>query len=210
MKQHYYITGVDGVGKTTQMDRLEAKLAETHDVKRVWLRFPVLFSFPLLVYARLFGYTKYQTVDGVRVGAWEFYRSRLLKTLFPWTQLLDTLIIGFFKVQIPRLQGKTLLFERYALDILVDVMVALGTNSLHKKLVGKLFLGLLPERTRVTILDAPEDVIRQRRPDLRYDTALQPRLYLFRDLTAEFAFHKVNASQPVDAVTANLVAELAC
>jgi len=174
VRRHYYITGVDGIGKTTQVNRLERRLANerTH---RVWLRFPFVISLPLLVYARFFGFTRYEVFDGVRVGAWEFHRSALLRTLFPITQYLDTVLLSIGKVWVPLLLGRTMLFERYALDVMVDMMVATGRPALHRGLLGYLFTRLIPRHTVVVILDAPVKQLRSRRPDLKHDRLMEAR-----------------------------------
>src|SRR5690606_13315753 len=99
-------------------------------VDRVWIRFPAVISFPLLVYARVRGFTRYETTDGIRVGAWEFHRSNFLRRVFPFAQYIDTVLLSIPVVWIPQLLGLTIVFERYAVDILVDLMVAIGDPSL--------------------------------------------------------------------------------
>jgi len=200
MKRHYYITGVDGIGKTTQVDRLEQRLAKVAPTHRVWLRFPVLFSFPFLVYARLFGFTRYAVIDGVRVGAWEFHRSSLLTVLFPWVQLIDTIIYSLPKVWWPLLRGKTLLFERYALDILVDLMAATGNFQLHTHLIGQLFLNLIPKGTQIIILDAPIAEIRKRRADLEHDPAIIRRVQAYQKLAHHLNLKVVAAHRSITEV----------
>lgn len=203
MTRHYYITGIDGIGKTTQVDLLQQQLVgqRTH---RVWLRFPMICSLPLLIYARLTGLTRYETFDGVRVGAWEFYRSPILRTLFPFTQYLDTFIISVAKVWIPLLLGKTLLFERFALDVLVDVMVATRRDTLHTSLLGRLYIRLIPQRTLVVIMKAPVETVRQRRADLHSDPLIEQRAATFEDITHHFGYAAVQADQPIHEVAASI------
>lgn len=208
MSRHYYITGVDGIGKTTQVDRLERHLSDrrTH---RVWLRFPIVLSLPLLVYARLFGFTCYETFDGVRVGAWEFHRSALLRTLFPIAQYVDTVLHSIGKVWLPMMRGRTLLFERYAIDVLVDTMVATGQSSLYQGLLGNLFLRLVPRRTHIVILDAPVPQIRQRRRDLLHDPAIEARARAYVDVARHLRCSVIPAEDAVDVVEASIREEVA-
>lgn len=204
MTRHIYITGADGVGKTTQVDRLEARLRQSTTVNRVWLRFPVVTSLPLLLYARLFGYTRYRVVEGVRVGAWEFHRSRLLRSVFPWAQYFDTLVHAGLKVYLPLLRGQRLLFERYALDVLVDLMVAIGDYNLHRRPVGRLLLRLVPKQTHVVILDAPEEVIRDRRADVRHDPVLDARLQAYRALARDLFLLRIISLESIELVAAQI------
>jgi hypothetical protein len=102
-----YITGSDGTGKTTQAHLLLEYLKNSGvNVQHLWLRFPFFFSLPLLAYARIRGYSYYEEKDGYRQGYWEFYRSRILRTLFAWVLLLDAAIATFRKVTLPLLAGK--------------------------------------------------------------------------------------------------------
>jgi Cdc6-like AAA superfamily ATPase len=85
-----YIAGCDGTGKTTQSDMLIRYLrAEGEKVVHRWLRNPFFLSLPFLVYARIRKYSWYETVDGNRYGYWDFRRSRILRTVFPWFLLVD-------------------------------------------------------------------------------------------------------------------------
>ena len=203
MTPHYYITGIDGIGKTTQVDLLEKRLANqrTH---RVWLRFPIVFSLPLLVYARLAGFTRYETFDGVRVGAWEFHRSALLRTLLPITQYLDTVLLSVGRVRIPLLLGRTLLFERYALDVLVDAMVATGRANLHQGHLGRLFIQLVPRNTHIVIMDAPVDQVRQRRPDLKRDAVMESRALAYADIARHRGYTVIRADQTIGDVETSI------
>jgi len=195
MNRHIYVTGIDGVGKTTQVDRLVSRLTPQFRMRRVWLRFPVLVSLPLLVYARIRGHTVYTTDGGVRVGSWEFQDSRLLRSCFPWAQLIDTVLLGAARTCLPRLLGYTLVFERYALDVLVDVMAATKDMTLHRRPVGLCFAALVPKGTRVVILDAPVGEVRLRRADLRIDPALETRARIYRGLAQHHRVRLIDASQ---------------
>src|SRR5687767_9986185 len=97
-----YLTGCDGTGKTTQADLLCAWLKQRSiQPRRVWLRFPFIFSLPLLAYARWRRLSWYEVVEGVRHGYWDFRTSILLKALFPWCLLLDAALAAVVKVYLP-------------------------------------------------------------------------------------------------------------
>src|SRR5690606_7632578 len=157
-------------------------------------------SLPLLIYARLSGFTRYEIIDGVRIGAWEFYRSPLLRFCFPLTQLVDTVLLSIPKVWIPLLFGKNLLIERFALDVLVDVMVATRQDAFHMSRLGRLFIRLVPKGTRVVLLQAPAEAIRRRREDLRSDPQLEQRARASEDLAIHQGYVQVHADQPISEV----------
>jgi glycosyltransferase involved in cell wall biosynthesis len=85
-----YLCGNDGTGKTTQARLLVAAL-EVRGIpaRYVWLRFPQLFSIPVLALSRALGVTRYETVSGKRTGRWEFHRARWLALVLLWTQVVD-------------------------------------------------------------------------------------------------------------------------
>jgi thymidylate kinase len=180
-----YIAGCDGTGKTTQAEILTERLrAQGVQVQRVWLRFPFCFSLPLLAYARWRGLSWYEQNAGVRHGYWDFRRSRLLRLLLPWTLLFDATLAGLFKIHLPMRRGKTVVCERFVLDILADLAVAFGDPALARRIPGRLYLGLLPRNSRLFILDADEATLRRRREDLATDRKLSEKLAAFREIAA--------------------------
>jgi len=178
-----YITGCDGTGKTTQarliMERLRAEGVEP--VHR-WLRYPFLLSVPLLAYARWRGYSWYEKSGDVRHGYWDFRRSPLLQIFLPWTLLLDALLTALIKVYLPLALGRTIVCERFVLDMLVDMSVAFGDSELYRRLPGRLYPLLLPRRSAIAILDLDAETVRDRRKDLRIDWRLDTKLNTYRRL----------------------------
>jgi hypothetical protein len=205
-----YVTGADGVGKTTQVDRLEARLRALggRPVRRVWLRFPVLLSAPLLAYARLTGLTRYEHVAGHRVGAWRFSGSRVMTSVFPWAQWLDTLVLSLPRLWWPLLRGERLLIERHAIDVLVDLMTALEDPNLPERPVGRRILALVPRDTIVVILDAPYETVRARRVELDADPMLESRLLAFRALAALRGCAVIDGDRAPEIVERELWAEV--
>src|SRR5690606_9788348 len=109
-----YITGCDGTGKTTQANLLLKHLeAAGGRPRHLWLRFPFFLTLPLLVYARLRGFSWYEEHDGVRQGYWNFRRSWVLRTLFPWVLLVDATLAAVVKVHLPLWMGRTIVCERF-------------------------------------------------------------------------------------------------
>lgn len=180
-----YLAGCDGTGKTTQAEILLAEL-KSLGVKagHLWLRFPFCFCRPLLAYARWRGFSWYEEIDGTRHGYWDFRGSWLLRVVFPWLLLLDAALFSIAKVHLPLRLGKTIVCERFVLDTLVDLSLALNDPRFPSRRPGKLYPALLPGRATVAILDLEARTVRERRPDLQGDRRLEARLETYRQLAA--------------------------
>jgi thymidylate kinase len=194
-----YLSGCDGAGKSTQARLLLARLESLgRRPRHLWLRFPFLLSLPLLAYARWRGYSWYEQAGAARHGYWDFGRSWPLRALLPWVLLLDALLAALRKVYIPLWLGRTIVCERFALDTLVDLSVALGDPGLHRRLPGRLYLRLIPRGAALIVLDLDAETIRARRTDLQADRRLETRLDVFRRLGAERSFQVLSSKAPVD------------
>lgn len=180
-----YLAGCDGTGKTTQAQLLLADL-QARQVKagRLWLRFPFFFCLPLLAYARWRGCSWYEEMGGTRHGYWGFRGSWLLRVIFPWLLLLDAALFTIAQVYLPLRLGKTIVCERFVLDMLVDLSLALDDPGFPGRLPGKLYPALLPRRATIAVLDLDARTIRRRRSDLQGDKRLEARLEAYRQLAA--------------------------
>jgi hypothetical protein len=180
-----YLAGCDGTGKTTQAEILLAELkALKVKADRLWLRFPFFFCLPLLAYARWRGSSWYEDTGESRHGYWDFRGSWLLRVVFPWLLLLDAALFTIAKVYLPLYLGKTIVCERFVLDTLVDLSLAMDDLGFPGRHPGKLYPALLPGRATIAILDLDVRTIRRRRPDLLGDKRLEARLEAYRQLAA--------------------------
>jgi thymidylate kinase len=192
------LIGPDGVGKSTFVQQfIESVNAEGGKAQRVWLRFPHVVSIPILVYCRLAGLSYFFEREGVRYGVWEMWRSRWITRLFPWFQLIDTALSLILKVHIPLRLGRTIVCDRFVHDVLVDTMIGIGDDQLHERLVGQLFLRLVPGRAEVVCIDAPAEVTFERRPELKHDAPWQTRRALYRQLSEAVGIPIVDNSRSI-------------
>lgn len=183
----YYIAGPDGSGKSTHLEALREGLAAAGITGvHIWLRSPKLLSKPLLLFCRLAGFTRYETVEGIRTGTHDFYRSKLISWKYPWLQYLDMRIYMYLKVK-RRFKARSVnvFLDRYVLDTLADLMVDTRRFDLHKKPVGRLFLKLMPPLESIVILDAEEEVMRKRKRDVSVDPNVAFKLKAFRTLAQD-------------------------
>ena len=196
-----YITGADGTGKSTQAQLLIHNLEGLGiRCRHLWLRFPFFFSFPLLAFARWRGYSWHEVNEEVDHGYWNFSRSRVMRKLFPWVLLFDASLAALGKIYLPLFFGATIVCERFVLDMLVDLSVALQDPYLSFHLPGRLFLRLMPDNTKIIILDLNKDTICSRRPDLIFDHALTSRLEAYRLLANQLKLPIIDSHQSINMV----------
>lgn len=192
MSRIYYITGPDGSGKTTYIKELEKKFIEQGvSVKHIWIRSPKIFSKPLMVFCRLVGLTKYKIIDGVKYGKHEFYKSKFVSWLFPILQLLD-FYIKWFLIRRRISKQDILLFDRFSIDTLVDLMVDTRRMDLHTTILGKAFLKFVPQGTEIYVMDVDESVIRLRKKDTLYDEHLCAKIEAYRIVSRELGLSIIN------------------
>lgn len=187
-----YIAGPDGIGKTTYLKNIEEDLkSQGKKTKHVWIRSPKITSKPLMAYCRLTGLTKYKTIDKVSYGIHEFYKSKFVSWIFPKLQLID------FKIKWKSERKKILvdeivLFDRFSLDTLADLMVDTHRMDLHKTSVGESFINMLPENIKLIILHVDEDVIRSRKKDTLYDETLATKIKVYQILSKDLGLKVID------------------
>jgi len=179
-----YITGTDGSGKTTFLNDIESKLSVA--TKHIWIRSPKITSKPLMVYCRLVGITTYKTIDGIKYGKHEFYKSNFVSWLFPILQLIDFKIKWYFQKRKIK-PDEILLFDRFSLDTLADLMVDTKRLDLHKTSIGKAFINMIPQNTKVLIPMVDEDTIRNRKKDTLHDEHLADKINVYSILSKDLA-----------------------
>jgi len=183
---NYYLTGPDGSGKTTYLKEIEELLNKREEqTQHIWIRSPKIFSKPLMGFCRLVGLTKYDYIDGIKYGGHQFYRSKFISWLFPFLQLIDFYIKWLFQKRLIK-NNITILFDRFVLDTLADLMVDTHRFDLHKTWVGKQFLKLMDKDFKIIVLKVDENIIKARKLDTKHDpnTAIKNEIYalLAKDL----------------------------
>lgn len=205
-----YLAGVDGTGKTTQARAILAMFRQQNiPVRYVWLRFPRLFSVPFLIYARWRGYSHREWVNGHQHGYWNFSHSWLMSTLFPWILWLDTVLLTLIKVYLPLRLGYTLVCDRFVVDILADLMTGLDDLRFDERIPGRLFLDLLPQWTKVVILDLDTETVRQRSPELKGDRSHAQRRKVYLELARRHCLPILSTAPSIEAIRVRLIDEIA-
>lgn len=187
-----YITGADGSGKTTFLNDIESELISQEKVaKHIWIRSPKILSKPLMAYCRLKGLTKYKTINGVVYGKHEFYKSAFVSWLFPILQLFDFTIKWFIESKGIK-SNEILLFDRFSLDTLADLMVDTNRLDLHKTWIGRSFINLIPINTTILIPIVSEDIIRNRKKDTLHDDHLKKKIEVYNILVKDLKIKSID------------------
>ncbi len=181
------LCGVDGSGKTTQLNLLANHLKEsTTKVRTIWFRWPVLLSYPFLGVCRLLGYTKWVTIQrsNIRVAERRFYLNKALAKLWPWFFVTDVFVHSFIHIIIPLRQGYLILCDRYVLDILVDLICDTKDISLLRRLPGRMLLSSVPKNSNFLLIDVDEKTAFERKPDIPNLDYLRERRVLYLKLAS--------------------------
>lgn len=196
------IIGVDGVGKTTHAHKLLNLLRNKNiTCKYTWFRFFHFFSLPLLAVCRLTGLTVYEGEGTKRVGKHEFYKSKIVSFIYPWILFIDILPMYFIKIYIPlKFLGYTIISDRFIYDTLVDLMIDTNDFKLYNKLIGKLFLRLIPQDTQTILIDLDESIIRNRRTDLLHDKSLRLRRDVYFMISKEFGIPTIKNNLDIEMI----------
>jgi thymidylate kinase len=200
-----YLSGNDGTGKTTQARLLVSDLKRRGiRVRYVWLRFPQLVSLPILALSRALGTTTYRTVNGQRVGHWDFRRAKWLAKALLWSQVVDATLFRIAKVDLATRSGTTVVLDRFVLDILVDIAAAADDDAMLDGTAARRLRRLAWTAT-TAVLDGDPARLQHRRLDLLGDPLLERRAALYRQLALLANLPTIDADRPKDEVYAAIV-----
>jgi dTMP kinase len=202
------ICGIDGSGKTTQIELLEKYLKwKGFGVKRVWFRWPAFLSYPFLAICRLLGYTKWKTVSrsNTKYAERRFYMNRALARLWPWFFTLDVLINSMLKIKAPRILGYAILCDRFIPDIMVDLMCEIKDRQLPKRIVGRVLLSLVPKDSKLIIIDVTEGTGYKRKHDIPSMDYLKERRRIYLTLAKALSIPIVNGEMGTVDVHINIL-----
>ncbi len=179
------ISGIDGSGKSTIVDKLEKTLQERgYRTYTPWLRYNHYSTRAVFALAKLLGLYNYDTLNGVRIATYhEFSRSRLVSILFIVATFIDTLLASALKVYFPAyILRRTVICDRWVPDILVDIAIDTGKKGLEKGFVWKLFWRLVPPGANAFIIMRGHREVLDCREENRINRNFEARFNLYKDL----------------------------
>jgi thymidylate kinase len=193
-----YLCGIDGSGKTTQVDIISNCLANRnipHTI--VWLRWVALVSYPFLALCRLLGYTAWKVnKNSVRYPEHYFYRNKAVSRIWVLIFTVDMLLHAIVRVRIPLMMKRTVLCDRFVLDSLVDLACETKNKDLFESRIGRLLISILPRRCLVIMLDVSEQEAIRRKRDIPSIEYLEGRRELYFNLASNLGVPILDGNKP--------------
>ena len=194
--------GIDGSGKTSLCNFLKDHYEKKgYKTTLVWLRFNHLFSKPILFIGRILKLTKYEYVNKTRVGYHHFYRNKVLAHFFVVFQLFDT-FLAYLRFIFFNLNKKNmvLIIDRYVYDILIDLIIDTRILNLQENLYGKLFIKLIPFKSKNILLHRNQELLFRARPENKYDKNFNRKFELYKKLSKNKTIIEINNNKNLNAM----------
>ena len=179
LNKSIYLIGTDGSGKTTYIKKIQKKY--NINFEYIWIRSPKIFSKPLMLICRIFRLTNYKYINNVKFGKHSFEKSKFVSHVYPYLQLLDFKIIWYLK-KIFIQNNKNMIFDRFSIDTLADIMVSTKKMHLHKTWVGRQFVKSIPENTILLNIYVNEKNIKKRKFDTKFDDNIKLKIKVYKIL----------------------------
>src|SRR6266568_2553299 len=146
-------SGIDGSGKTTQVKLLESRLKQNGiPTVSMWSRWRPLLSLPLLQVLRWSGQLRVHKKDYLSTVEFQEPKNEGVASLWCFATQLENFLKTSLKISLPLALGRTVVCDRYTLDLLVDGMSDLHDSPTKLRLGFKL-LNLLPKPDRAFLID---------------------------------------------------------
>lgn len=96
--------------------------------------------------------------------------------------------------------GNILLFDRFNLDTLADIMVDTRNYNLHKTGIGRKFIELSPVEAELLVLNVDEAIIRSRKKDTLFDEHLSYKVEVYKKLAEDLNIKVINNNKDFESV----------
>ena len=193
-------SGIDGSGKTTQVKLLESRLKQNGiPTVSMWSRWRPLLSLPLLQVLRWSGQLRVHKKDYLSTVEFQDPKNEGVASLWCFATQLENFLKTSLKISLPLALGRTVVCDRYTLDLLVDGMSDLHDSPTKLRLGFKL-LNLLPKPDRAFLIDTDADVAFERKPDLPTVSHNEERIHLLLSLCDRAGVKVVDGRRSPDAI----------
>jgi predicted nucleotidyltransferase len=143
------------------------------------------------------------------IGYHRFERSRIISATYESAMIVDFLLAYLVKTKVARLRGCTVICDRFFPDVLADLWLSNGRLGAFPFAVWRQLSRRIPKDMHVFILNAPVEKILPRRPDLKYDLALNSKSVIYHELARLLEIPEIDASQDRLSVQTELEAAIA-
>jgi thymidylate kinase len=193
-------SGIDGSGKTTQVKLLQDRLKQNGvETSKMWSRWRPLLSLPLLEVLRRSGQVDVHRADFLSIVEFQAPKNESIASLWCLATQFENLLKTSLKIIIPLTLGRTVICDRYALDLLVDGMSDLQDSRTRIRLGFKL-LRLLPKPNRAFLIDIDAESAFVRKPDLPSVSHNKDRIRLYHDLSAQAGVNVMDGRRSPEAI----------
>jgi thymidylate kinase len=193
-------SGIDGSGKTTQVKLLESRLKQNGiPTVSMWSRWHPLLSLPLLQVLRWTGQLRVHKKDYLSTVEFQGPKNEGVVSLWCFVTQLENFLKTSLKISLPLALGRTVVCDRYTLDLLVDGMSDLHDSPTKLRLGFKL-LNLLPRPDRAFLIDTDAEVAFRRKPDLPTISDNVERIHLFLSLCDKAGVKVMDGRRSPDAI----------
>ncbi len=194
------ISGVDGSGKTTQIELLLSKAKElTTNSIVVWSRWRPLTSLPLLALMKRLGYAKVHRTSSIGFVETQVAAKTGLASLWCLLTQIDNLMKTGLKVMIPLILGRTVICDRYVLDLLVENMADLHDTPTTSR-IGHRLLKLLPQPDLAFLIEVDPRLAFRRKPDMPTLAHFSERIALYHTLAEKMGIERIDGNQTPEAI----------
>lgn len=200
--------GIDGSGKTTHLLALLDKLSSKGlhckyiPLRGTYFRF---ISLPLLYLCRIFGREEKIVLNGKKryIRHPNLISNSAIKTLWSILFLIDMYILAILRGYFWS-RAQIILCDRYIVDSLVDLMVALKDYTIYRRRIGRFFLSLIrPDMTLLLDVSEKEAFSRKKdAPSLSYQIL---RRDLYRRIAADLNIPVINTDRPFNIVHKEII-----
>jgi len=130
-----------------------------------------------------------------RVKIINWSKDSFLKMLYPRTLLFDMLMFYILiKLKVTLLKYDIVIFDRFFIDTIVDVMYEAGNLKVINSLLARLALTLTKSASACVMLDVDPNIAWQRKKDIISTTELRYKRVIYHYLAKKFNITVINTS----------------
>jgi len=166
---------------------------------KVWSRWRPLLSLPLLQVLRRTSQVRVHRADFLTIVEFQNPKNEGMASLWCFATQLENFLKTSLKIVFPLMLGRTVICDRYTLDLLVD-----GISDLHdpttRMRFGFKLLKLLPRPDGAFLIDIDAETAFGRKPDLPSVAHNVERIRVYLELCKKVGVKVVDGRRSTDAI----------